>query len=656
MKIKKYLPLIVCCAVLAIVMMLNNSETNNRRMQVGLADSANAATTYPNQTTLSGTKPVPVTKKPYTGTTVYRSYKVTTAPTTKAYAPPWAVSTTKYTGTTTTKKIEYLNTTVIDGVTYDIDDKYRVASAVDFDKQKVGKVVVQGSIDGKPVVYFNDGIFTNSPYITSVEFPEAGDKRMHSPMPTWRWFSDCTNLEKVILPSDVTYIPFCAFWSCKNLKEINLPEALEKIYSSAFWGCGLEQITIPKNVNDIDGNCFGFCLSLNSIDVAEENSRYSSVDGVLFNKDKSVLLIYPTGKKTTDYIIPENVEKIDYGAFDFTQNLKSLVIPESVKVIDEQALSFMENFKDLTILNPDCEIFDDKSTITTFMEVTDELDEDGFNVFIYDFTGTIHGYKNSTAQKYAEKYGYKFEAIDGEATTAPVAATTAQVTATKPAATTAVKEPEKIGDPDGDGAINANDATYVLVRYTELSTGVDPGLSEKQRWACDVNNDGKVNEEDRVILGHLQPDVNFGLSSTITWHHLDFFLQLQGATGGQVYNSLRRTLEHPTDCYNVSTVILDSWTAYRPSSTIPKVSDVRPYSYTDSRYIEDADFLKLRTLSVGYRFKLPPVKADIHLTATASNLFTLTGYEGYDPEVQGGIDLGQYPSARTFTIGAEITF
>ena len=172
----------------------------------------------------------------------------------------------------------------------------------------------------------------------------------------------------------------------------------------------------------------------------------------------------------------------------------------------------------------------------------------------------------------------------------------------------------------------------------------------------DVNNDGKVNEEDRVILGHLQPDVNFGLSSTITWHHLDFFLQLQGATGGQVYNSLRRTLEHPTDCYNVSTVILDSWTADRPSSTIPKVSDVRPYSYTDSRYIEDADFLKLRTLSVGYRFKLPPVKADIHLTATASNLFTLTGYEGYDPEVQGGIDLGQYPSARTFTIGAEITF
>lgn len=498
MKIKKYLPLIVCCAVFAIVMIINNSETNNRRMQVGLVDSANAATTSPNQTTLSGTKPVPVTKKPYTGTTVYRSYKVTTAPTTKAYAPPWAVSTTKYTGTTTTKKIEYLNTTVIDGVTYNIKDSYAVA--VDFDKQTVGKVVVQGSIDGKPVTYTLDGIFEDSPYITSVEFPEAYVKYEYSPVPVQRWFRYCTSLEKVVLPSDVYCIPFNAFWGCKNLKEINLPEALEEIDSSAFWGTGLEHITIPKNVIDIDGNCFGFCLSLDSIDVAEENSRYSSVDGVLFNKDKSVLLIYPTGKKTTDYIIPENVEKIDYGAFDFTQNLKSLVIPESVKVIDEQALSFMENFKDLTILNPDCEIFDDKSTITTFMEVTDELDEDGFNVYIYDFTGTIHGYKNSTAQKYAEKYGYKFEAIDGEATTAPVAATTAQVTATKPAATTAVKEPEKIGDPDGDGAINANDATYVLVRYTELSTGVDPGLSEKQRWACDVNNDGKIDAADATLI------------------------------------------------------------------------------------------------------------------------------------------------------------
>ena len=172
----------------------------------------------------------------------------------------------------------------------------------------------------------------------------------------------------------------------------------------------------------------------------------------------------------------------------------------------------------------------------------------------------------------------------------------------------------------------------------------------------DVNGDGKIDEYDRVVLGHQQPTATFGLQSTFAWKQFDLFLQLSGVTGGKVYNSLRRTLEHPTDCYNVSAVILDSWTSDNPSRSLPVVSDVRPYSYIDSRYVENADYLKLRTLSLGYKLRIAPIKANVRLSATASNLLTLTGYKGYDPEVQGGIDLGQYPSARTFTFGAEVTF
>lgn len=502
MKIKKYLPFILCCAVFAVFILFNNSNTQSRKMQVGAVDSVYAATTYSTQTKPAGIMPGAVTKKPYTGTTVYRTYKVTTAPTTKLYAPPWAVSTTKYTGTTTTKKKEYLNTTVIDGVTYNIEKNY--AEAVDFDKQTVGKVVIQESIDGRSVVYFNDGIFEDSPYITIVEFPEAGSKRSYSPVPEYGWFKNCKSLEKVVLPSDIDHIPIIAFWGCTSLKEINLPEKIEYIGPIAFWGSGLEHITIPKNVKKIWMGCFDYCLSLESIDVTEENNCFSSVDGVLFNKDKSVLLCYPTGKKTIDYTVPENVEKIDFCAFDYVQNIKSLVIPESVKVIDEQALLFTDGFKDLTILNPDCEIFDDKSTIATFMEVTDEKDENGNDVFIYDFTGTIHGYKNSTAQKYAEKYGYKFEAIEDSASTTAASSaavtTTAAVRTTVTTATVPAKEPEKIGDPNGDGAIDANDATCVLVDYSVLSTGGDPGLTEKQKWASDVNNDGKIDAADATLI------------------------------------------------------------------------------------------------------------------------------------------------------------
>ena len=172
----------------------------------------------------------------------------------------------------------------------------------------------------------------------------------------------------------------------------------------------------------------------------------------------------------------------------------------------------------------------------------------------------------------------------------------------------------------------------------------------------DVNGDGKVDGNDRVILGHAQPSFTFGVQSSLTWKQFDAFIQLAGQTGGKVYNSLRRTLEHPTDCYNVSSVILDSWTVANPSNALPRISDVRPYSYIDSRYVEKSDYLKLRTLSVGYHFKVQPIQADIRLSATASNLLALTGYKGYDPEVQGGVDLGQYPSARTFTFGLELVF
>ena len=172
----------------------------------------------------------------------------------------------------------------------------------------------------------------------------------------------------------------------------------------------------------------------------------------------------------------------------------------------------------------------------------------------------------------------------------------------------------------------------------------------------DINGDGKVNEFDRVILGHSHPDINYGLSSSLKFGRLDAFIQFQGTANGQIYNSLRRTLESPTDCYNVSSVILDSWTADNPSNIYPAVSDVRPYSYIDSRFVEDANYFKLKTLTVGYTIPVRFVKADLHLTATATNLFTITNYKGYEPEIQSGVDMGDYPAARSFTLGVELTF
>ena len=183
----------------------------------------------------------------------------------------------------------------------------------------------------------------------------------------------------------------------------------------------------------------------------------------------------------------------------------------------------------------------------------------------------------------------------------------------------------------------------------------EPG-QEKFR---DLNGDGKVDQNDRTIIGQTQPKVTFGFSSSFSYRHWDVFAQFLGATGHSVNNSLRRALELPTDCYNVSADLLDAWTPENPSNTIPRISDTRPYSLIDTRYVEKADFLKLKTLSIGYTLKVEKLKLkvkSVRLHATASNLLTLTSYKGYDPEVRGGTDTGIYPSERTFTFGAAITF
>ena len=205
-----------------------------------------------------------------------------------------------------------------------------------------------------------------------------------------------------------------------------------------------------------------------------------------------------------------------------------------------------------------------------------------------------------------------------------------------------------------DGVVQADEDISKL----PTQNGSKPKVGEEK--FRDINNDGKVNEYDRVILGHAQPNVTYGLSTSLKYKQLDVFVQFQGTANGHIYNALRRTLESPTDCYNVSSVILDSWTANNPTNDYPAVSDVRPYNYIDSRFVENADYFKLKTLTIGYQVGaslLKPLKIDgIRLYATATNLFTLTGYKGYEPEIQSGVDRGDYPAARSFTLGAEVTF
>ena len=172
----------------------------------------------------------------------------------------------------------------------------------------------------------------------------------------------------------------------------------------------------------------------------------------------------------------------------------------------------------------------------------------------------------------------------------------------------------------------------------------------------DTDHNGRIDGNDRQILGSIQPDIVYGFSTQVSWHDFDFSASFAGSQGNEVYNALGRRLELTNDSYNVLNTVRDSWTPERGGNTLPWAANARPLGYIDSRYVQSASYLKLRNLTIGYRLpRLQNVPVKIRVYATASNLFTITPYKGYDPEVASGTDSGAYPSSRSFVFGVNLT-
>ena len=124
-------------------------------------------------------------------------------------------------------------------------------------------------------------------------------------------FSGCEYLKEVNIPEGIESIGFMCFSSCERLKEIKLPESLKELTGNAIVGCNsLVEIRIPKNVEKLEhGLSSG--RNLERIEVDKDNKNYCSLDGVLFDKDKKILKIYPNAKKDKMYSVPKAVEKIE---------------------------------------------------------------------------------------------------------------------------------------------------------------------------------------------------------------------------------------------------------------------------------------------------------------------------------------------------------
>lgn len=153
------------------------------------------------------------------------------------------------------------------------------------------------------------------------------------------------------VPNSVTIIGDSAFCNCETLTSITIPESVTHIGDRVFCGCsGITSITIPKNVPTIVGHTIRYCTNLNTITVSEGNEFYSSKDGVLFNKDKTILFQYPAGKPETSYSIPNSVTTIEEFAFLNCSILASITIPESVTLIQNHAFSHYCALQSITVL------------------------------------------------------------------------------------------------------------------------------------------------------------------------------------------------------------------------------------------------------------------------------------------------------------------
>ena len=192
------------------------------------------------------------------------------------------------------------------------------------------------------VTDLNDGVFSSCYVLTNVTLPKnlktIGKNAFHS----------CIALSSLTLPASVVTIGESAFNSCIGLTAINIPNGVTTIGKMAFNNCtALASVSISKSVTTIERAAFANCPDLTAINVSADNPVFSSVNGILFNKNRSTLITYPNGKSGS-YTIPGTVKKIDHLAFAENKKLTSVTIPDSVTYIGE--LAFF-NCQALTGLN-----------------------------------------------------------------------------------------------------------------------------------------------------------------------------------------------------------------------------------------------------------------------------------------------------------------
>lgn len=159
-------------------------------------------------------------------------------------------------------------------------------------------------------------------------------------------FLQCYALENIDFPTSLKTIDRAAFFSCTALTKIVFPDGIRKI-DSAFAGCvSLNDVIIPASVEELGSGAFMDCSSLKNIHVDDKNTVFSSVNGIVYDKEQSTLWIYPSGRTDDNFSVPEGIKTLVSVSLAYS-NLKSIDIPKSVKFLSDKV--FVESFDLITI-------------------------------------------------------------------------------------------------------------------------------------------------------------------------------------------------------------------------------------------------------------------------------------------------------------------
>lgn len=206
----------------------------------------------------------------------------------------------------------------------------------------------------------------------------------------------------------------------------------------------------------------------------------------------------------------------------------------------------------------------------------------------------------------------------------------------------------------------------------------------------DVNGDGKIDENDKTNIGSPLPKFTFGWNNTFVYKNFDLNIFINGSVGNKVGNYMKMKLTHMNSPWSNQLVDVKNRTRLQPkdgvygewwyndianvittgSSDMPRaaINDPNDNDAWSSRYIEDGSYVRLKAITLGYTFDTKLIKkiglTNLRLTLNATNLLTITGYDGYDPEIGVstasnnvyGLDNGRYPSPTSVTLGLNVSF